>query len=54
MGPRLTVNNFELGVVLPLRGGLQEMEKRASELVSYVRPVHQYDRTDLPWSQEGI
>ncbi|BGP53198.1 hypothetical protein JCM8202v2_000757 [Rhodotorula sphaerocarpa] len=52
-GPQLVLKNWELGVVLPIRASsAEELEAKASDLVSYRRPVVRYGPNDRPWHQE--
>lgn len=39
-GLGIAISNFELGVILPIRGGtMNEVEEKASALASYRRPL---------------
>ncbi|BGP13230.1 hypothetical protein JCM10213_004999 [Rhodosporidiobolus nylandii] len=52
-GPQLANNNYEMGVVFPIRASsATELERKASELVTYRRPLVPYSASDLPWQQE--
>ncbi|BGP22123.1 endoplasmic reticulum Ca-transporting P-type ATPase [Rhodotorula toruloides] len=52
-GPQLFCNNYELGVVLPIRASsAEELEAKATELVTYKRPPVKYGPNDEPWQQE--
>ncbi|ORY90626.1 tyrosyl-DNA phosphodiesterase-domain-containing protein [Leucosporidium creatinivorum] len=50
--PELVANNYELGVLLPIRGSSeQDVENKASELATFKRPLVKYLPTDVPWMQ---
>ncbi|GAA5879346.1 hypothetical protein JCM16303_003171 [Sporobolomyces ruberrimus] len=50
--PQLAINNHELGVLVPIRADSKpEFEKKASEMVTYKRPLVRYSPTDRPWMQ---
>ncbi|GAA6054986.1 hypothetical protein JCM3770_000479 [Rhodotorula araucariae] len=52
-GPTLAISNYELGVVLPIRAeSADELEKKATEMVTYRRPLSRYSPGDRPWQQE--
>ncbi|GAA6009790.1 hypothetical protein JCM11491_000814 [Sporobolomyces phaffii] len=52
-GKQLAINNYELGVILPIRATSKEdFEKQASELVTYKRPLVRYSAIDRPWMQD--
>ncbi|GAA5855366.1 hypothetical protein JCM9279_001699 [Rhodotorula babjevae] len=52
-GPTLAINNYELGVVLPIRAkSAAELEEKASDLVTYRRPLSRYSPGERPWQQE--
>ncbi|GJN87839.1 hypothetical protein Rhopal_000794-T1 [Rhodotorula paludigena] len=52
-GPQIVLNNYELGVVLPIRAdSAEELERKASELVTYRRPLQRYSPDERPWQQE--
>ncbi|GAA5886232.1 hypothetical protein JCM5296_003529 [Sporobolomyces johnsonii] len=52
-GPQLVINNYELGVVIPIRAdSAQELETKATELVTYRRPLAKYSAGDKPWMQD--
>ncbi|GAA5957856.1 hypothetical protein JCM21900_001288 [Sporobolomyces salmonicolor] len=54
-GPQLLINNYELGVVIPIRAqSAQELETKATELVTYRRPLVKYSAGDLPWMQDAF
>ncbi|GAA5974109.1 hypothetical protein JCM11641_003440 [Rhodosporidiobolus odoratus] len=52
-GPQIALNNYEMGVILPIRANsAEDLERQATELVTYNRPLVRYSPTDLPWQQE--
>ncbi|BGP45300.1 hypothetical protein JCM10450v2_001118 [Rhodotorula kratochvilovae] len=52
-GPTLAITNYELGVMLPIRAdSAEELEKKASEMVTYRRPLCRYSPGERPWQQE--
>ncbi|GAA5936937.1 hypothetical protein JCM3775_002749 [Rhodotorula graminis] len=52
-GPTLAINNYELGVVLPIRAkSAAELEQKASDLVTFRRPLSRYSPGERPWQQE--
>ncbi|POY73521.1 hypothetical protein BMF94_3458 [Rhodotorula taiwanensis] len=52
-GPQLKLANWELGVLLPIRASsAEELEKKASDLVTYRRPLVPYAPDERPWQQE--
>ncbi|GAA5826158.1 hypothetical protein JCM11251_007186 [Rhodosporidiobolus azoricus] len=52
-GPQIANNNYELGVVIPIRANsAEELEKKASEMVTYKRPLVPYSRDDVAWQQD--
>ncbi|GAA5898660.1 hypothetical protein JCM8208_004726 [Rhodotorula glutinis] len=52
-GPTLAISNYELGVVLPIRAkSAAELEQKASDLVTYRRPLSRYSPGERPWQQE--
>ncbi|GAA5918771.1 hypothetical protein JCM6882_006806 [Rhodosporidiobolus microsporus] len=52
-GPQIANNNYELGVVLPIRANsAEELERKASEMVTYKRPLVPYSRDDVAWQQD--
>ncbi|GAA5839244.1 hypothetical protein JCM5353_008547 [Sporobolomyces roseus] len=51
--PSLNINNYELGIILPIREkSKEEFEKKANELVTYKRPLVPYSASDRPWMQD--
>ncbi|GAA5851039.1 hypothetical protein JCM3766R1_004158 [Sporobolomyces carnicolor] len=53
-GKQLAMNNYELGVVVPIRMTTkEEFEREANDVVTYKRPLVRYDSaTDRPWMQD--
>ncbi|GAA5937021.1 uncharacterized protein JCM15063_000130 [Sporobolomyces koalae] len=52
-GPQLVINNYELGVIIPIRAKTKdEFERAANEMVTYKRPL--YSATDRPWMQDDF
>ncbi|GAA5850773.1 hypothetical protein JCM8547_009086 [Rhodosporidiobolus lusitaniae] len=52
-GPRIAINNYELGIVLPIRASsAEDLEKKASEMATFNRPLVPYSSRDEPWQQE--
>ncbi|GAA6000898.1 hypothetical protein JCM10207_004710 [Rhodosporidiobolus poonsookiae] len=52
-GPQITLNNYELGVLLPLRANsAEELERLATETVTYKRSLVRYSASEQPWQQE--
>ncbi|SCZ92352.1 BZ3500_MvSof-1268-A1-R1_Chr5-2g07801 [Microbotryum saponariae] len=50
--PQLKCNNYELGVLVPIRGDSDaELEAKASEIATYRRPLVPYGPMDEPWIQ---
>ncbi|SCV72437.1 BQ2448_3974 [Microbotryum intermedium] len=51
--PQLKCNNYELGVLVPIRAdSADELEAKASEMATYRRPLVTYGPRDKPWMQE--
>ncbi|KAM0791983.1 hypothetical protein ACM66B_002736 [Microbotryomycetes sp. NB124-2] len=51
--PQLFVRNYELGVIIPITASdTQELQRRASELASFRRPIEPYGPNDKPWMQQ--
>ncbi|GAA6064373.1 hypothetical protein JCM10212_000482, partial [Sporobolomyces blumeae] len=54
-GPQLAVNNYELGVIVPIRARSDEdFEEKANALVTYKRPLVPYGSNDKPWMQDAF
>ncbi|GAA5951148.1 hypothetical protein JCM3765_002399 [Sporobolomyces pararoseus] len=54
---QLLVNNYELGVILPIKGcqTQQEFEQKVNGLVSFRRdPLEKFGPNDLPWMQDDF
>ncbi|KAK4694189.1 tyrosyl-DNA phosphodiesterase 1, partial [Phenoliferia sp. Uapishka_3] len=52
-GPGISIPNYEMGVVLPIRGDtMAEVERKASEMASFRRPCVPYGKDDVPWMQK--
>ncbi|GAA6030025.1 hypothetical protein JCM8097_009220 [Rhodosporidiobolus ruineniae] len=52
-GPEISINNYELGVVLPIRASsAADLERKATEMVTYKRPLVPYGKGTMPWQQD--
>lgn len=55
--PQMSINNWELGIVVPLRAkdmaqfNKPEPDSMAANIVTWRRPVHRYANGDIPWDQ---
>ncbi|KAI5478523.1 tyrosyl-DNA phosphodiesterase 1 [Pseudohyphozyma bogoriensis] len=50
---RLQLANWEMGCIIKIEGATEaEVERKASELATYVRPLRPYGKNDVPWQQE--
>lgn len=44
---KISIANFELGVVIPLRS--DDVDAEANKLVTWKRPLEKYGPEDTPW-----
>ncbi|KAK4701380.1 hypothetical protein P7C70_g4853, partial [Phenoliferia sp. Uapishka_3] len=52
-GPGISIPNYEMGVIIPIRGEtMAEVQRKASELASFHLPSVPYGPNDVPWMQD--
>ncbi|KAM0749822.1 phospholipase D/nuclease [Meredithblackwellia eburnea MCA 4105] len=51
-GPGITIGNYEMGCLIPVRGKtIEEVERKVNEMVTFKRPLEKYSSSDEPWMQ---